>query len=398
MLTSMMTFDKGESFVTHQQSALTTRLPLILLIALVMFPQIVETIYSPALPFIAEGFAISQTQATQTLSVYFIAFAFGVTAWGLLCDRIGRRKTTLIALTLYIIAAILAMISPNFTILLGARILMAFAAAIGSIGTQTMIRDQFSGDQLRYLFSLIGIALAISPILGLIFGVFMVTIGGYQAVFTLLTMIGAFLMIWSLIKLPETIPENHSVHPFWQTLQAMIQDLMIWKYALLIAAFNIMLFSYYQLAPFIFDNLQLDNRLYGLSGLLLGLGTFLGAFLNNRLIRHYQLAGKKLITLAIAIALISALLLTILESGWCFILPMTGIMLAYSIAIPNILSLVLKNYQHTLGTAGAILGFLYYCLIGIGLIFVGTMTSLGIALLIFAGVALVIQCLPSKSS
>ena len=384
--------------MTHQQSALTTRLPLILLIALVMFPQIVETIYSPALPFIAEGFAISQTQATQTLSVYFIAFAFGVTAWGLLCDRMGRRKTTLIALTLYIIAAILAMIAPNFSALLGARILMAFAAAIGSIGTQTMIRDQFSGDQLRYLFSLIGIALAISPILGLIFGVFMVTIGGYQAVFTLLTMIGAFLMIWSLIKLPETMPENHSVHPFWQTLQAMIQDLMIWKYALLIAAFNIMLFSYYQLAPFIFDNLQLDNRLYGLSGLLLGLGTFLGAFLNNRLIRHYQLSGEKLITLAITIALISALLLTILESGWCFILPMTGIMLAYSIAIPNILSLVLKNYQHTLGTAGAILGFLYYCLIGIGLIFVGTMTSLGIALLIFAGVALVIQCLPSKSS
>ena len=384
--------------MTHQQSALTTRLPLILLIALVMFPQIVETIYSPALPFIAEGFAISQTQATQTLSVYFIAFAFGVTAWGLLCDRMGRRKTTLIALTLYIIAAILAMIAPNFSALLGARILMAFAAAIGSIGTQTMIRDQFSGDQLRYLFSLIGIALAISPILGLIFGVFMVTIGGYQAVFTLLTMIGAFLMIWSLIKLPETMPENHSVHPFWRTLQAMIQDLMIWKYALLIAAFNIMLFSYYQLAPFIFDNLQLDNRLYGLSGLLLGLGTFLGAFLNNRLIRHYQLSGEKLIILAIAIALISALLLTILESGWCFILPMTGIMLAYSIAIPNILSLVLKNYQHTLGTAGAILGFLYYCLIGIGLIFVGTMTSLGIALLIFAGVALMIQCLPSKSS
>ena len=384
--------------MTHQQSALTTKLPLILLIALVMFPQIVETIYSPALPFIAEGFAISQNQATQTLSVYFIAFAFGVTTWGLLCDRMGRRKTTLIALTLYIIAAILAMIAPNFSALLGARILMAFAAAIGSIGTQTMIRDQFSGDQLRYLFSLIGIALAISPILGLIFGVFMVTIGGYQAVFTLLTMIGAFLMIWSLIKLPETMPENHSVHPFWQTLQAMIQDLMIWKYALLIAAFNIMLFSYYQLAPFIFDNLQLDNRLYGLSGLLLGLGTFLGAFLNNRLIRHYQLSGEKLITLAIAIALISALLLTILESGWCFILPMTGIMLAYSIAIPNILSLVLKNYQHTLGTAGAILGFLYYCLIGIGLIFVGTMTSLGFALLIFAGVALVIQCLPSKSS
>lgn len=392
-----MSFDKGEPFVTHQQSALTTRLPLILLIALVMFPQIVETIYSPALPLIAEGFHVPQSIATQTLSVYFIAFAFGVTVWGLLCDRIGRRNTTLIALTLYIIAALLAMISPNFTILLGARILMAFAAAIGSIGTQTMIRDQFSGDKLRYLFSLIGIALAISPILGLIFGVFMVSIGGYQAVFALLTVIGAFLMIWSVLKLPETMPENHNIHPFWQTLKKMMKDLMIWKYALLIAVFNIMLFSYYQLAPFIFEKLQLDNRLYGLSGLLLGLGSFLGAFLNNRLIGKYHLAGEKLISLAITMALISAILLTLLENSWLFILPMTSIMLAYSIAIPNILSLVLKNYQHTLGTAGAILGFLYYSLIGIGLIFVGTMTSLGIALLIFVGAAIVIQFLPIKS-
>lgn len=393
-----MIFYEGETIVTHQQSALTARLPLILLIALVMFPQIVETIYSPALPLIADGFAVSQSQATQTLSIYFIAFAFGVTVWGLLCDRIGRRKTTLIALTLYIIAAILAMIAPSFSLLLGARVLMAFAAAIGSIGTQTMIRDQFSGDKLRYLFSLIGIALAISPILGLILGVLMVKMGGFQAVFALLTIIGAFLMLWSVIKLPETMPKNHTIHPFWQTLKAMMQDFMIWKYAFLIAAFNIMLFSYYQLAPFIFESLQLDNRLYGLSGLLLGLGTFLGAFLNNRLISHYQLTGEKLITLAIGVALLSALLLTILESSCYFILPMTGIMLAYSIAIPNILSLVLKNYQHTLGTAGAILGFLYYSLIGFGLIFVGMMTSLGIALLIFTGAAIVIQLLPVKSA
>ncbi|UNM95570.1 multidrug effflux MFS transporter [Ignatzschineria rhizosphaerae] len=380
------------------KATFTQQLPLLLLIMLVMFPQIVETIYSPALPLIAEGFTVSQSIAAQTLSVYFIAFAFGVTVWGLLSDRIGRRKTTMIALTLYIFATIFALLSPNFTLLLSARILMAFAAAIGSIGTQTIIRDQFSGDRLRYIFSLIGIALAISPILGLILGVLMVQLGGYHAVFSLLTAIGTVLLIWSLIKLPETMPENHIIHPFWQTLKAMMQDRMIWQYASLIAAFNIMLFSYYQLAPFIFETLQLDNRLYGFSGILLGSGTFLGAFLNNRLINRYQLSGEKLISLATTLALISAILLLMLESSWLFMLPMTGIMLAYSMAIPNILSLVLKNYQHTLGTAGAILGFIYYCLIGLGLIFVGMMTSLGIALLIFAGIAMMIQLLPIKQN
>lgn len=367
------------------------RLPLILLILLVMFPQIVETIYSPALPGIAEDFAVPKSIATQTLSLYFIAFAFGVIVWGLLCDRIGRRKTTIFALMLYIIATVFALISPSFSLLLGARLLMAFAAAIGSIGTQTMIRDQLSGDKLRYLFSLIGIALAISPILGLILGVLMVQLGGYQAVFILLTLIGALLMLACVIKLPETMPANHTIHPFWPILKTMMHDVMIWKYALLIAAFNIMLFSYYQLAPFIFESLMLDNKLYGVSGLLLGLGTFLGAFLNNHLIRHYQLTGENLISFAIGLALIFAILLATLEANWLFMLPMTGIMLAYSIAIPNILSLVLQNYQQALGTAGAILGFLYYSLIGVGLIFVGLMTSLGVALIIFTGTAMIIQ-------
>src|SRR5699024_1070345 len=114
----------------------------VLLIALVMFPQIVETIYSPALPLIAERFNVSQIVATLTLSCYFLAFALGVMVWGILCDLIGRRLSVLLALLLYTLATLIALLAPSFSMLLLARIAMAFSAAIGSIGTQTMIRDQ----------------------------------------------------------------------------------------------------------------------------------------------------------------------------------------------------------------------------------------------------------------
>lgn len=56
----------------------SARPPLWLLTLLIMFPQLVETIYSPALPHISSSFAVSHEQAAQTLSVYFIAFAIGV--------------------------------------------------------------------------------------------------------------------------------------------------------------------------------------------------------------------------------------------------------------------------------------------------------------------------------
>lgn len=55
--------------------------PLWLVVGLMMFPQIVETIYSPVLTHIASQFRVSEGQASQTLSVYFLAFAAGVVYW-----------------------------------------------------------------------------------------------------------------------------------------------------------------------------------------------------------------------------------------------------------------------------------------------------------------------------
>ena len=53
------------------------RPPLWLLTLLIMFPQLVETIYSPALPGIASAFHISSERAAQTLSVYFVGAGAG---------------------------------------------------------------------------------------------------------------------------------------------------------------------------------------------------------------------------------------------------------------------------------------------------------------------------------
>lgn len=54
------------------------RSAVVLVTALLMFPQMVETIYSPALTDISVRFAVSAQQAAQTLAVYFIGFALGV--------------------------------------------------------------------------------------------------------------------------------------------------------------------------------------------------------------------------------------------------------------------------------------------------------------------------------
>lgn len=94
------------------------RPPLWLLTLLIMYPQLVETIYSPALPNIARSFQVSSERAAQTLSVYFLAFAAGVALWGWLSDWIGRRPAIMDGLICYGTGSAIAIVSPDFSVLL----------------------------------------------------------------------------------------------------------------------------------------------------------------------------------------------------------------------------------------------------------------------------------------
>ncbi|MER2597854.1 MFS transporter, partial [Escherichia coli] len=91
-------------------------------------------------------------QASQTLSLYFFAFALGVVFWGRTCDTVGRRPTILAGLLVYGIASIGALLISQFYLLLLLRMLAAFGAAVGSIGTQTAMRDSYQGHELARVF------------------------------------------------------------------------------------------------------------------------------------------------------------------------------------------------------------------------------------------------------
>ncbi|OWO81316.1 MFS transporter [Photorhabdus luminescens] len=356
------------------------KLGLMLATALMMFPQIVETIYSPALTNIAKEFKVSAVQAAQTLSLYFFAFAIGVVVWGRLCDLIGRRLTILSGLLLYSGASLMALLSRQFELLLVARMLSAFGAAVGSVGTQTMLRDSYQGSELARVFSIMGVALAVSPAVGMISGSILVYFWGYKGVFSGLSLLAVLLSGWSAIGLPETRPASMVTIPLIGTLMMMLKDVAIWCNALLIALFNLCLFSYYQLAPFNFERLGFSPEMFGYTGLFLALGVGIGAWL-NKLLLSKQWNSSNLVLLASVIVLIGGGLIMVLEDTGLFILPMILIVVAYGIAIPNILASALTDYTDRLGTAGALLGLLYYLMLGGGLALAGWNQHLGVVLI-----------------
>lgn len=363
--------------------------PLGLAVLLMMFPQIMETIYSPALPNIAEHFAVSIAGASQTLSVYFIAFAIGVFCWGRLADIIGRRKAMLAGLVCYAIGSTLALMVSDFSLLLLARVLSAFGAAVGSVITQTMMRDSYSGEELAKVFSVMGMSLGISPVIGLLLGSVLSAYWGYQGVFAALMVSAIVLLFLSVKSLPETKPAHTQKIAIGELAIKMLTDSEIIKSTLLVAAFNLMWFSYFSLAPFMFEAQGLSTLAFGSSGLLLGFGAFLGSYVNKIMLDRGH-SSAQLVRLASAIALVGGLGIWLIQSTFIgldnvyFLAPMLLIVMAYGIAIPNILSSALASYHTYAGSAGALFGLFYYILLGLGLGGAGIIHHLGIVITLSA--------------
>lgn len=375
-----------------------TKLQLGFMVVLMMFPQFVETIYSPALPSITQHFQVTETQALLTISTYFIAFALGVIWWGIQSDYIGRRKAMILGLSTYMIASLVALVAPTFEIVLVARIMAAFGIAVGSVITQTMMRDVYTGAELSKVFSIMGIALSISPVLGLLLGGLTVSTFEHFGVFALLAALAFLLVIKAYFQLPETrqTQEKITQSALFALAKKMYTDSSIWRYALLVMSYNVLLFSYYSFAPFIFESNGYDASVYGYSGVILALGSFAGSYF-NKICLGKGISGNFLILGSTVLALMSAIAtFLLLESMW-FLLPVLLIVASFGIAIPNILSQALVHYKTTVGSAGALFGLLYYLLIGLGLYCSSLLPNFGWVLVLFAAIAFLLALgLPKK--
>ncbi|EMK6854864.1 multidrug efflux MFS transporter EmrD-3 [Vibrio cholerae] len=363
-----------------------TKPSLWLMVIMLMFPQIVETIYSPVLGSIARSFSVSDAQAAQTLSVYFLAFALGVVIWGVLADKWGRRPTMLVGLLIYGSATFITMQTDSFTILMLARVFSAFGIAVGSVVTQTILRDVFSGHELRRVFSLMGIGISISPVLGMLLGGQLAFAGGHQLVFLALFFIALVLFVYNLCQLPETQQVKPKI-ALGCLVARMFKDKQVLLSALLVALYNVALFSYYQLGAFIFSDLGLDAEQFGYSGIALGLGSLIGSFLNKTLLAK-QVPQRALLLLAALLLIMGTIGVSLTLDSIGFVAAMILVVIAYGMAIPNILSTALVEYKSQAGSAGALFGLLYYLLIGSGLALTGLVQHLGVVLLIYAGITL----------
>lgn len=353
----------------------TKKISLLLLICLVGFPQVSETIFTPSLTNIAGAYGVTMNVAQLTLSIYFLSFAFGVFFWGIISDFIGRRSAMLYGILVYTIGCIICYISTDVSILFLGRFVQAFGASTGSVTTQTILREHYHGNERHTLFAQISAALAFTPALGPLIGSYIGQYFGFRAVFLTLVILGAGLLLWTHRKLPETMIEKKT--QFNASFIFGIGKKMLFSrytliFCLLIGVLNGVLFSYYAEAPFIFiEVFGFSQSQYGFMGIVVACATILGALLSKKLLTKFE--PTKIIRFGITFALFGSLFLlaislidmTLKITTILFILGIFITLIGTGLALPNCLSLALAKFSDVAGTAGAFLSLVYYIIVSL---------------------------------
>lgn len=335
---------------------------ILIIIALVGFPQISESIFAPVLPALSRAFNVSAQTSQLTMSSYFIGFAVGVVFWGWLSDRIGRRQAMLWGIVVYLIGNLSLLFANQFPLLMTARLLQAFGAAVGSVVTQTIMRESFSGVRGERVFAQVSAAMSLSPALGpLIGGALQTYWGGYRSVFFALVIMAMLLWGYTKLRLPETLTQvvTQTV-PWWRVAGRLARTPRVWVYGLLISGINGVLFSYYAEAPFVFETrFGLSAVQYGWSGIVIAAASLVGASLATTLAG--RVTPETLIDAGLGLALIGSVALFVgiqqLVSAFIAIfLAFTGI----NLALPMVLNRVLIGFEDVMGTASGLLSLGYY--------------------------------------
>jgi len=341
---------------------------LMLIITLVGFPQISESIFTPVLPALSRALRVSASQVQLTMSSYFVAFAIGVLFWGQLADLVGRRPAMLAGIAVYLLGNIGLFASANFGWLIGWRCVQAFGASAGSVVTQTIMRESFSGMAGAKIFAQTSAAMALAPALGPLIGGLVQAWFGYRQVFSTLIGMAGLILLYSGWRLPETRPIGMTAGTTASTpvtLKRLARDPVVWEYGFLIGGINGILFSYYAEAPFIFEtHFGFSTVQYGLLGLILAMASLVAALLVTQLLTTHRpeqliLAGFSLST----VAAVGLLLAAQFDQVVWLLVSIFMTFLGLNIALPNCLNRALIGYEAIMGRASGWFSLAYYLVV-----------------------------------
>ena len=330
----------------------------------------------PALPNIASAFDITSANRPQmVLSIFLVGFGLGQFVMGPLSDRFGRRPILLGGMAVYCIASLLAIAAPSFETLLLARALQGVGTSATRVIATSIVRDCYAGRRMASVMSLAMMIFIAVPVVAPAFGQAVLLLAQWRGIFIVLMLYGVVALIWSALRMPETLPRGASAgrSPSAQVLDALPPDRDQPPDAGLCAggrrraglAVRFRVHRRSRCSPSIY---QLGHY-FPLAFAGVAVGTAIAGFVNSRLVGRL---GMRVISHGALIGFV-VIAATMLVAAKLQMLPLplfmalsALMMFAFGLMIANFTALAMEPQGHIAGTAVSLYGSIT-TLLGIGI-------------------------------
>src|ERR1700754_1353873 len=245
----------------------------------------------PALPDIATAFHITEANRPQeVLSTFLIGFGIGQFVMGPLSDRFGRRAVLIDGMALYCIASIIAVSASSFETLLLARALQGLGTSATRVIATSIVRDCYAGRRMASVMSLAMMVFIAVPVVAPSFGQAVLLLTHWRGIFVVLMLYGVVALIWSALRMPETLPveERKSLRP-GDVLAAFRQPISIRQtldYALACGGVWGAMFAFVFSSQQVFTDIYRLGHYFPLAFAAIATGVAIAGFINARFVRR----------------------------------------------------------------------------------------------------------------
>ena len=267
----------------------------------------------PAVATIAKELgAAKENDAQLVIGVMFAAFSIGQLFYGPLSDIIGRKPAFYLGISIFIIGCIISYQAASFQVMLFGRLLQGLGASSARIVSQAIIRDQYVGEDMAKIMSMIISIFIIVPVLAPSFGQLMLKRYSYRAIFVFLLTHAIVVVFWLGLRQPETLTvENRKgfdLGVLLKEIRLVLEEKSTFLFTLAQGFVFGNMVAFLVSAPQIFADLYQEKERFPLffAGLAISVGV--SSVLNSRLVKRLGMMRLASIGLVIMISFSSLFL------------------------------------------------------------------------------------------
>ncbi|MBR1233323.1 multidrug effflux MFS transporter [Bradyrhizobium sp. AUGA SZCCT0182] len=341
----------------------TSKIMLLMLVAMTGVAPISLYLLVPALPVLATTFGRDISIAQMTVSLFMVGIACSQIIMGPLSDRFGRRPVLLCGLGLMVAASVGCIFAETLPQLIAARFLQALGGATGMVVSRAIIRDLYSRDRISSMISLVIAVMMIAQMLSPLTGGLLETAFGWRAIFYLITAASLTITVGIAIMLPETRRERAAGSSFRRDIGGLITSRAFIGYALCQVLASQIIFAFAGGGPYVVvTQMGRTSAEYGAWFATTGFAYLVGNLFCVRFAPRYQL--EKLIWFGLALQLGGSLLNLVWSLAGANQAPslLFGtqmiVMVANAFVMSNSAAGALSVRPEAAGTASGAMGFL----------------------------------------